>query len=233
MRLLHLHESPRSKTPRRGYHPLITPEMKQWLRRYRHICRADERGGGMCHYVSEAIEGNWGWKQMGGTYCSKDGYPVCVAHFWNILPDGTIIDATADQLGKPDIDIIPPSSPEYHRYRYEWGDQANPGNTDMPDSPLLPWKQYEAKLPKKIKKLASKLASKDPNLRSQIEYDVEFAGILNRQRGRGWWVDEKDLPRYLAYQKLRKEYEHGKHKSDDVDEEDPWKFKPFKSRRRR
>ncbi len=237
MRLSDLHESLRSKkAPRRGYHPLITPEIKEWLRRYRHNCRASEGSGGMCNFVSEVIDSNWGWRQMGGTYCSKDGYPVCTAHFWNILPDGTILDATADQLGKPDIDIIPPSSPEHHRYRYEWSEHANPGNDQgMPDSPLLPWKQYEKLLPKKISNLNKRPPSyKDEDgrtvYRSTTEYDSDWENILNKERGRGWWIDAKDLPRYRAYQKLDQGYQQGKYKPDDGDEKEPWKFKP---RRRR
>jgi hypothetical protein len=60
---------------------------------------------GGCGVVSEVLDVRYGWERSGGCYIvNPDGVlgdeveTRHVAHYWNILPDGSILDATADQF---------------------------------------------------------------------------------------------------------------------------------------
>ena len=45
----------------------------------------------------------------------------------NLLPDGSILDATADQLGEgKDVIVVHPSDKNYHRYRPEFSHDSMP-----------------------------------------------------------------------------------------------------------
>ena len=72
--------------------------------------------------MSEWLEAEYGWTRVDGVYTTADyKEPIVTGHYWNLLPDGSILDATADQLGEgDDIRVVPPSSPTYHRYRPEF-----------------------------------------------------------------------------------------------------------------
>src|SRR6266403_582398 len=98
-----------------------------FIRKMREEIRCGEGGGGYCHFVSEIIYNKFGWEQAGGVYCSAEGEPICSSHRWNILPDGAILDATADQLGEDDIVLIPVDDPRHKRYRLEYDIDYNPG----------------------------------------------------------------------------------------------------------
>ena len=102
------------------------------IKQFRDDCRDDAEMGGQCSWVAEAINGEFGWENMSGTYCTKDGStPVCVSHYWNILPDGAILDATADQMGEGhDIRIVEKTDPEFARYRPEWFSDYHPDSPD-------------------------------------------------------------------------------------------------------
>jgi hypothetical protein len=120
-----------------AYPTTLTPEMKKQIRAWRKQCRIDNGGGGMCHEVSEIIEQKWGWERMGGTSCHHDGRVICSGHYWNQMPDGTVVDSTADQFGEDDIRVIKPSSPVYKQYRPEWYSDYHPGHSDFPpDDPV-------------------------------------------------------------------------------------------------
>lgn len=99
----------------------LTPALVKKIEQIRHDSRVDNGGGGACHLVSEWIEELYGWARVSGVYTSPDyREPEIVGHYWNLLPDGSILDSTADQLGQGhDIRVVKPSDPEYHRYRPE------------------------------------------------------------------------------------------------------------------
>ena len=104
--------------------PGLTPGFLKKLRTARHEERICNGGGGSCHLVSEWIEAEYGWTRVSGTYTTADyKEPIVPGHYWNLLPNGSILDATADQLGEGhDVRIVPKISPEYHRYRPEFGE---------------------------------------------------------------------------------------------------------------
>lgn len=76
---------------------------------------------GLCHEVSEYIEGEYGLARTSGTLMARDLVtPICL-HYWNILPDMTIVDMTADQLHEGfDFRIIPAGHPDWYRYQPEF-----------------------------------------------------------------------------------------------------------------
>src|SRR5574343_1537395 len=78
----------------------ITPKITQEIRNIRHEVRAIQGGDGQCHEVSEWIEGEYGWERIGGAYTAINGDVIASPHYWNMLPDGSILDATADQFGE-------------------------------------------------------------------------------------------------------------------------------------
>ena len=73
----------------------------------------DWRDVGGCWLVAPNICERFGWDQEGGCYVLPDG--THAAHEWNRLPDGRIIDTTADQFGEPSpgIRIAPAADSRY------------------------------------------------------------------------------------------------------------------------
>lgn len=55
------------------------------------------RAGG-CGYISQVVERRCGLSVRSGCYVLEDG--THVEHRWNVMPDGRIFDATADQFGE-------------------------------------------------------------------------------------------------------------------------------------
>jgi len=109
------------------------PEDLDLINQAREHIRQFEGLGGMCHEVSEWIDHRYGWERQSGTYLSgENGEPVCTYHFWNELPDGSILDSTPDQHGEDDreIRIIHPTDPEWRRYTCEWMEDWHPGHPD-------------------------------------------------------------------------------------------------------
>ena len=52
--------------------------------------------------MSEIVSVRWGYPEDGGCYASptvRGGRHI--AHCWNAMPDGAILDTTADQFGEP------------------------------------------------------------------------------------------------------------------------------------
>lgn len=96
-----------------------------------HELRADVRhrdarpNDGRCGNVSTALETEFGWQGQWGYLRLLDG-TVSWVHCWNLLADGTIVDATADQyqdLWLGDVVVVEPSSPMAARYLHaprEW-----------------------------------------------------------------------------------------------------------------
>jgi|GEM_PF-3002947 hypothetical protein len=146
----------------------------------RNEIREGEGGGGMCHFVSEALSGLYGWERIDGTYTTRKGEVICGAHLWNKLPNGILIDATADQFGEGhDIRVLHIGDPEYSRYRPSWNEGWNPDL--VPDCPRhLGYSDWAGEL------------DENQNVR------------LKQERGRGWWLDcSKAL---MLYDAQRKKY---------------------------
>lgn len=53
---------------------------------------------GGCHIASRWIEIHYGFRQVKGCYVYRDG--IHADHCWNVLPDGRILDATAEQFNR-------------------------------------------------------------------------------------------------------------------------------------
>jgi hypothetical protein len=109
-------------------HPLLTDDLVASIRQLRHECRLSEGGTGMCHYVTDALEHDHGWRRESGTYLSKGGEVICGdGHYWNCLPDGSLLDPTSDQFAEGfDIRVLAPDDPEQSRYRWAWTQDYHP-----------------------------------------------------------------------------------------------------------
>lgn len=72
---------------------------------------------GACGIVSEEVEVVHGWKRDGGCYvptATEKHAGKHVAHYWNVLPDGRILDVTADQFdGARAPRIVPADDSRY------------------------------------------------------------------------------------------------------------------------
>jgi hypothetical protein len=92
---------------------------------FRHEMRAlGQRGA--CYEVSQFIQWRWGFPSQDGIYQMVSGEPIC-QHRWNLLPDGNILDGTADQFCEGgDITIVAMSDPRAKRYRPIWTCSFNP-----------------------------------------------------------------------------------------------------------
>lgn len=102
----------------------------------REVIRHDEGLGGQCHEMAQMLWDLYGWEGVSGTYLAPNGEPACSNHFWNNLPDGSILDTTADQLGEDGrtIRIIHPDDPQWRRYTSEWHEDWHPEHPDYDSS---------------------------------------------------------------------------------------------------
>lgn len=111
-------------------HPSISQEMiEDALNVRRQVRMGDELNvgetpwfvPGLCHEVSEYIEQVYGLARTSGTIMARDLVtPICL-HYWNVLPDMTIVDMTVDQLQEgSDFRIIPAGHPDWYRYQPEY-----------------------------------------------------------------------------------------------------------------
>lgn len=80
--------------------------------------------------VAHLIDCYLGWRMIEGVILDDAGDPVC-AHAWNVLPDGGIIDATADLHGALSPRVLGREQPEIRHYRREWTATYNPSLHDM------------------------------------------------------------------------------------------------------
>lgn len=60
---------------------------------------SEERSYGQCYVTARALNHVFGWTIL---HTRKDG----ANHYWNVLPDGTEIDFTSDQMGGDGIFLI-------------------------------------------------------------------------------------------------------------------------------
>lgn len=150
------------------------------LRAWRHECRTSEGGGGMCHLVTEILMAERGVSRMAVTYLSPDGDVICCGHYISILPDGTLLDGTADQFGQGhDIRILRPGDAQYGLYRPEFYEDYSPGL--YPDE-LKDWLPFWTG-----------------------ETDWDLQDRMTAERGLCWWVEDPAPMR--AYLDARLSYE--------------------------
>lgn len=155
----------------------------QAIRLIRHEVRCEEGEGGQCGFVAEVIMNRFGWEMHGGTYCNDADEPVCCDHVWNMLPDGGILDATADQMGLGhDIRIVEPNDPDYHKYRDQWHEDYNPDQSD--EYPELKDRKWSGVL------------------------DDEWERQIRAKRGEDWQVT--DPKQYAKYKKQVAAYRSGR-----------------------
>jgi hypothetical protein len=111
-------------------HPSITPAAIKDALSVRSEARQGDLPGhgrdlwcitGYCHEVSEYLEQEYGLARTSGTIMAKDLItPICL-HYWNVLPDLSILDMTADQLMEGhDFRIITTGHPDWFRYQPEY-----------------------------------------------------------------------------------------------------------------
>jgi hypothetical protein len=85
----------------------------------RRVRLASGRPDGRCGKVAEAIQAELGWAYRWGHLRLLDG-GICWIHCWNQLPDGTVVDATADQFEERwlgDVAVLSPGDPLHPCYR--------------------------------------------------------------------------------------------------------------------
>lgn len=80
----------------------------------------NSQGGPSCGVTSEEVAALLGGSEFYGAYLCDDG--TAPEHAWVVLPDGTIVDATADQFGGEPVTIIEPGDPRAARYLDQPGD---------------------------------------------------------------------------------------------------------------
>lgn len=75
--------------------------------------RGEEETTGGCWVVAEQIDLRYGFSSEDACYVLPDGSHA--THEWNLLPDGRILDATADQFGEPDpgVRVAAAADPRY------------------------------------------------------------------------------------------------------------------------
>ncbi|HEY8742876.1 MAG TPA: hypothetical protein VIU62_07255 [Chloroflexota bacterium] len=103
-----------------------SPAFEQARAIRRRVRLASGRPDGRCGKVAEAIASELGWAYRWGHLRLLDG-SVCWIHCWNEQPDGTVVDATADQFEERwlgDIVQLPPAHALHGNYR-----PAPPGHT--------------------------------------------------------------------------------------------------------
>jgi len=158
------------------------PEDWEMFRNVRHTCRANVGGGGLCHEVSEWIEHKYGWERQAGTYLSPNGEVAIANHYWNVLPDGSILDCTADQTGEGhDMRLIPLNDPEHGRYDEEWHEDWHPAHED-----------YEGKV-------ITTGMRKPEQFNGNADFDEQDR--LTAERGSHWWAtDPEQFQQYIEQQ---------------------------------
>ncbi len=110
-----------------GCAPTRPNQMQIQLMRYKRAeLRKQLGGGGRCYHLARFLYAEFGWKCADVTYLDSRGQ-VIMLHTINILPDGALLDATADQFGEGfDVEIIAQDDVRYRRYRMEWTGRHNP-----------------------------------------------------------------------------------------------------------
>lgn len=70
-----------------------------WINGVRKALQKMLKTKGICKLITQAIKREYGYKIVIGRYGGKE-------HWWNVLPDGSILDASADQFGMDGIVVV-------------------------------------------------------------------------------------------------------------------------------
>ena len=150
------------------------------IERLREEIRVEEGGGGMCHVVTECLTAQYGWERIPVSYLDTLGRVICCGHLISVLPDGSLLDPTADQMGEGySVRVLKPADPDYGRYRPEFDEDINPS----------------------VAMYAKEFGVFYWNGQS----DGTNQDAMRRRLGEGWWLEDKRA--YLAY--LRRQVELG------------------------
>ena len=82
---------------------------KDRIREIQRLCGVD-KDPRVCGKVSAMIEREIGFVRQLGSYRTRQ-------HAWNVMPDGTVVDATAAQFGLPSINVVPRRLARQQNYR--------------------------------------------------------------------------------------------------------------------
>lgn len=143
------------------------------IEKLREQIRVEENGGGMCHVVTEVLFKQYGWEQLLVSYTDTLGRVICFGHVISALPDGSLLDPTADQLGEGhSVRVLTPTDPDYGRYRPEFDEDINPSVAMYADFAPFYWNG---------------------------QADSAHQDSMREQFGEGWWLEDKTA--YLNYLK--------------------------------
>lgn len=126
---------PVTPAPPPAGHEIITANwLAEALVQRAEIRTAAGGGGGQCSIVTEwaaldlFADARFGY---GGYYIDRARNAV-IAHFWVNLPDGWLLDLTADQFGEgDDYRLLAPGDPRRANYLFDWDDRdTDPGIPD-------------------------------------------------------------------------------------------------------
>jgi hypothetical protein len=132
-----------SSTARAGAIARLTPNTVAHVRRIARAAQAEAGHLAACNQSAAALHEAFGWCEEYGVY---DGPEVRkrgrrrlrYEHRWNRLPDGTIVDATANQFGDADAVRILPLGDERQAYYLTMTDEGG-ADEDTLGVAFMPW----------------------------------------------------------------------------------------------
>lgn len=150
----------------------------------------DEYGSWACFDVAPAIQRRWGFPAVEGFYAPEGDVNKALdterlyTHWWNILPDGRILDATAGQWrrGGGNVEVVAGSDPRY----IEWKDVPADRRGEALD--LTSWSHFTGKTAM-VGTIYEKVSFEDQGrtrtvyLRNPNEGDLVLSGIEVNKEG--------------------------------------------------
>ncbi len=100
------------------------PELKKMHKELR-----EEEGPGQCYTMADWLESKYGWEKQSGFYLpdpTKTDHTYHKDHAWNETRDRTLVDATHDQFGPPDVLVLKPGAAGRKHYHAYCGDYNCP-----------------------------------------------------------------------------------------------------------
>ena len=154
------------------------------VRDLRDALREEAYGAQQVGEIAAHVEMYWGWPAVRGVY--TDGADEAIAlHSWNLLPDGAVLDVSADRFGESrDVVVIAPGDPAWSRYRQEWTQDFNPATPGVsPEVAACPW-------------------TGTPDMTTILERRAEYGQAP-------WWLEGQDQTAYRAFQDTLSELRAG------------------------
>jgi hypothetical protein len=86
---------------------MLTEEMRAAIEARRKELHSRKQTLGICDHISKWVFWNYGFRIVQGyrrviRNCEYYKAEESVYHFWNIMPDGSILDCSADQFDEPE-----------------------------------------------------------------------------------------------------------------------------------